>query len=203
MKTNRLARHRGVRAAARLRVIIAAVGVAALAGASAANVSTVTDSMRGVLVLTEPAGSGDAGTTEDEDDPADPGGGGGGEEPGDPGEDPGGEDPGGEDPGGEDPGGEEPGGGGEGPTDPTTPPDSGGGGGTDDDDDDGSDNGGGSGSGGDNNTAGGGGSDSGGGGLPVTGANAIGIAGLGAAIAAGGVGLVLVTRRRRPESTDA
>jgi LPXTG-motif cell wall-anchored protein len=37
----------------------------------------------------------------------------------------------------------------------------------------------------------------------VTGTNAIGIAGLGAAIAAGGVGLVLVTRRRRPDNADA
>jgi hypothetical protein len=37
----------------------------------------------------------------------------------------------------------------------------------------------------------------------VTGINVIGIAGLGAAIAAGGVGLVLVTRRRRPEGADA
>jgi hypothetical protein len=59
IKTHQLARHRGVRAVARLGVIVGAVGVAALAGANAATASSITDSMRGVVLLTEPAAAGD------------------------------------------------------------------------------------------------------------------------------------------------
>src|SRR4051812_44286135 len=77
MKTNRLARHRGVHAATRLGVIIGAVGVAAMAGANAANASSITDSMRGVVVLAEPAAAGDDdAATKAEEDPDEPGGGG-------------------------------------------------------------------------------------------------------------------------------
>src|SRR5258708_6768696 len=54
MRTNQLARHRGVRAVARLGLFVGAIGVVALVGAPAASASTTSTAVRGVVVLAEP-----------------------------------------------------------------------------------------------------------------------------------------------------
>jgi hypothetical protein len=53
MRTNQLARYRGVRAAARLGVLVGTVGVAALAGAHVAPAATPQSTPRGIVVLAD------------------------------------------------------------------------------------------------------------------------------------------------------
>lgn len=200
MRTNQLARRRGLRAVARLAVIAGAVGVAALVGAQPAGATATPVSAQGAQLQEDPdATAAEANEPGDDDPPP----GGGGQEPGNPDDpDPNDPDPNDPDPNDPDPNDPDvPGGGNNGPGENPPPAQPGPGAGSGGGNNNGNNNGGSRNNGSSNNNGGGGGSSSGGSVLAVTGTNVAIVAGLGAAMTAAGVGLILVTRRRRVTPT--